>query len=154
MIEGEISPEIIRPFKQFIRSLKSEEKEIVIRINSHGGDRRTTTFISRVIILLESRGLSVTTQAINAGSAAFRLFISGTKGKRIVAQKTTGYIHLPVEHSTGVVDLVLQERVAEQISGLSYGKLTKNSIFRLENEVLSGKEMVKLGFADELVIAF
>lgn len=94
-INNTFNEQLFKEIKQSLKKVPLEEKEIVFRINSLGGNLHVFNKICRFMYYMNKyKGCKIYGQAKHAESAALLLFLNCTV--RQVAAGSVAVIHLPV----------------------------------------------------------
>ena len=162
----EVSQDSCKDLISFIltKSLqKPRPKSIQIIINSPGGDLNAAFAVIDIM-----KGCPFPVHTVGLGqiaSAAFMMFISGTKGERILTPNTSIMSHQYTWGSYGKEhELLAQTREFElttqrmiehykKCTGLSEKKV-RDILLPPEDRWLSAKEAVKYGIADKIVSTY
>ncbi len=149
-LRGEFNPALVKFLKEALR-LVNLKKEIVIRVNSHGGNVHSMNVMSAFLYyLIKYYKVVVKFEIEHIESAALMFAINFPI--RIANPQSTGSIHLPVlrkdQHS-------YQNKEEEAISFISSRtKLTKFEVKKLNGTKLDSEKLYQFGIATEFVQDF
>lgn len=141
---------LVNYVKSQLKEIPIEEKNIIFRINSIGGNMLACEKIKGFMYFMcKYRGCKIIGQAKHAESAAFIIFLNCTV--RQVAPGSVGIIHLPVANRP-VSEQKMEAKKKEVIQFIMRRtKMTEQEILKEHNLPLSSAEMLKYGIATEKI---
>lgn len=154
VLEGTVDQAMTDRFKRFLKDLNHKALEIVIFINSTGGNVYYSRLIEAYIDNMQKKShCTFIMLGLKFDSAAFNIFLRGNK--RLITPNSTASFHLPVPNKEGVIINNLEEWYQIYIRYITQRtELTSDLILRFNNHPLSTDFMIKTKIATETVESF
>ncbi len=148
-IDGEFNKNMVKQFKISLRRVLPTQREIRIRINSHGGDVESMAIMNGFVYYFTQYKYHFIAEIEYAESSAMLFAVN--MHERIVCDKSFGAIHLPEskDKSTKIQQTKHFISIFEKQT-----KMDISNIERLNNVMLSSTDLLDLGIATKKVPFF
>lgn len=157
-IRGRLDEEMVRYVKNSLKIAPiPDDKEIVIDINSEGGDVGSMEKIKTFLYFMSKyKGYKIIGRLTYGESAALLLFLN-CEERQVIVGESIGVIHLPVikPYQNASIADISNERL-RQVSFIMRRaeKIQEHEIYELENKKLDAELLMELGIANKIVEIF
>jgi ATP-dependent protease ClpP protease subunit len=154
-LKGEFDSAMIKYLKEKIRLIDDFSKEIIIRVNSYGGNGYPMTVMSALVYyMIKYKNCKVVIEIEYAESSSL-LFVINFPIRKII-ETSEGVIHLPVQSPGKFLSKSrLIDKTNEVIDFfIKQTNLKREEIISLNSNKLTAKQMLDWGIATEIVPEF